>query len=301
MSLRDQSADRSPPSTALTTVLFDYSALTPADADWLRTQTAAVRFIARRSAEDVILLGKKFNEVRDRLGHGRWQRWVTAEFAWSYETARRFCRAATVFGAHVAVMGRFDPSALHVLSAPSAPAGAPELAVQNAEAGVQITQIKAREILGSCRSPTVTIEDVREVEVARRAVGLTESAGPEAPAAVCLPCDAFRAVVDSARSVRIVRYQDADNTQKYTATVYPDDDGAEIVDLTFDDLGELLVILAGREPTRVCGSKTCPHGGRPQGLYQYFTRNRSKMGGRSTACRDCERSRVRAAKKKAKG
>lgn len=289
--------------TALAVVHFNYSVLAPADQAWLRDQTAAIRFIARRGAEDVILLGRKFNEVRDRIGRGNWQRWLTAEFAWSYETARRFGRAASIFGAHASIIGRFDPSALYVLSSPSVSDAARELAVQNAEDGVHISQIKAREILNSCRPQKVTIEDTREVAAARQRVGLTEAAGPDAPAAICPCCTALQDLVNSSRSIRLGRHQDGENDLQYTMTVYADDDagdGPDVRDHVFDDVLELLLIAAGREPTRVCGSKTCQHGDQPQPLFRSFTRNRSKPEGRSTVCRDCERLRVKAAKKKAK-
>jgi hypothetical protein len=56
----------------------------------LAEHARAIHELAKRTREDIIAIGRHLTEAREHVGHGAWLDWITAEFGWSDQTARRF-------------------------------------------------------------------------------------------------------------------------------------------------------------------------------------------------------------------
>jgi hypothetical protein len=104
----------------------------------------AIRVLGRRTAQDVIEIGRRLSEAKEIAGHGRWLPWLEREFGWSDETARKFMRAADVVGDKFQQSWDLPVSALYLLAAPSTPDDVREQVVALTESGEQLSleQIK---------------------------------------------------------------------------------------------------------------------------------------------------------------
>jgi hypothetical protein len=125
-----------------------YSGLDLGLADWLRGRTAEVGEIFRRSAEGAVRVGQILREVKERLGHGRFQAWVASALPFSYPTAVRMMQVAEQFGSGQSYqIDRFAPSAAYLLAQPSTPPEARQKALEMAQAGRSVTLAAARELV----------------------------------------------------------------------------------------------------------------------------------------------------------
>lgn len=127
---------------------FDYAALDAETRIVVQQRTGEIRTIARRAASDIIEIGQKLSDVKDRLGHGRFGSWLEAEFAWQERTARSFMAVAEKFkSANIADLN-FAPTALYLLASSSVPDEARQEAVDRAAQGEHIGIGAARAIIG---------------------------------------------------------------------------------------------------------------------------------------------------------
>ncbi len=67
-------------------------------------------------------IGSRLIAVKDALGHGRFGRWLEAEFQWSEPTAERMMRVADTFKSVKLTDLNIGQSALYMLASPSTPA-----------------------------------------------------------------------------------------------------------------------------------------------------------------------------------
>lgn len=135
------------PTSASSTVrkLFDYDSLNAEDAVFVQQQTGAIRLLMKRSAQDIVEIGQRLIEVKQRLGHGRFGTWLGTEFEWTQETARRFMKVAKQFAQNPQIVD-FAPSALYLLAEPSTPESARKEALSRADSGESITYTAAKNI-----------------------------------------------------------------------------------------------------------------------------------------------------------
>lgn len=132
--------------------LFDYGALDPETRIVVQQRTGEIKSLMRRSAQDIIDIGLKLIEVKERLPHGNFGPWLKDEFGWSADTAQRFMLVAERFGeSEKPQIAAFAPSALYALAAPSTPGPARAEALERAAAGEEITHAAAKEIVGRHR------------------------------------------------------------------------------------------------------------------------------------------------------
>jgi len=125
---------------------FSYSALDAETRIVVQQKTSEIKSVMRRAAQDIIDIGAKLVEVKDRLGHGKFGEWLATEFQWSEDTAGNFMNVAKRFGDNPKI-SEFAPSALYLLSRPSTPESAREAAFARAAAGQQVTHSVAKEIV----------------------------------------------------------------------------------------------------------------------------------------------------------
>lgn len=73
---------------------FDYDVLSIDDAAWLRSQKQQVEGFWRDEIAAKIRIGQSLIEIKARIGHGNYEAWVEAEFAWGKATAKRWVNLA---------------------------------------------------------------------------------------------------------------------------------------------------------------------------------------------------------------
>ncbi len=123
--------------TAIQTNFFDYTALDAETRIVVQQRTTEIKALMKRAASDIIEIGQKLIEVKERLGHGNFGPWLKAEFDWHQNTAGNFMRVAEKFTNFVNLDG-IAPSALYLLAAPSTPESARIEAIARAEEGEPI-------------------------------------------------------------------------------------------------------------------------------------------------------------------
>jgi len=127
--------------------LFDYQALDAETRIVVQQRTGEIKALMKRTVSDIIEIGEKLIEVKERLGHGHFGGWLEAEFEWSERTARRYISVAETFKSDTVSDLRFDAKALYLLAAPSTPDEARAEAIERAEAGETITHARVKEIV----------------------------------------------------------------------------------------------------------------------------------------------------------
>jgi hypothetical protein len=66
---------------------FDYGGLSQADVEVIRSAETAIRQHVRRQIDEAIATGRELTRVKGILGHGRFGKWVEANFKFSTRTA----------------------------------------------------------------------------------------------------------------------------------------------------------------------------------------------------------------------
>ena len=115
--------------------LFDYSALAPDVAREAMATAERIKLRLRRTAEDLVEIGRELTEQKARLGHGNFLPWIEAEFGMSYQSANKFMLVFEKFGKSP-IIGDFKPTVLSLLA--SAPEPAITAVTARAEAGEKI-------------------------------------------------------------------------------------------------------------------------------------------------------------------
>ena len=108
---------------------FDYLHLDSQTRTIIRQRTSEIKDLMRLTAENIINIGHKLTEVKEKLGHGSFQNWLRSEFEWSEQTARQFMQvyrwSETIENKNF-VFSQLATSALYLLAAPSTPIEARE-------------------------------------------------------------------------------------------------------------------------------------------------------------------------------
>ena len=103
---------------------FEYTRLDNKTKAIVCQRTSEIKELMRLTAENIINIGQKLIEVKDRLGHGSFQSWLKSEFEWSEQTARQFMQvyrwSETIENKNF-VFSQLATSALYLLAAPSTP------------------------------------------------------------------------------------------------------------------------------------------------------------------------------------
>jgi hypothetical protein len=126
--------------------LFDYATLNLETRVIVQQRTVEIKSLMKRAAQDIIEIGQKLIEVKAKLKHGYFGKWLDAEFGWSDETALRFMRVARNF-TEIPHGVEFEAKALYLLAASSTPDFAREEAISRSETGETISYSTAKEIV----------------------------------------------------------------------------------------------------------------------------------------------------------
>jgi hypothetical protein len=113
----------------------------------VQQRTGEIKALMRRTAQDIVEIGQKLIEVKDRLEHGLFLSWLRVEFEWSVSAAYKFMQVAERFKFVNFTNLQFAPAALYLLAAPSTPKSAYEEALLRAVDGERVTHCVAKEII----------------------------------------------------------------------------------------------------------------------------------------------------------
>jgi hypothetical protein len=126
--------------------IFDYQSLDAETRIVVQQRPGEIKALVRRSAQDIIEIGQKLIEVKERLPHGQFGPWLDTEFGWKTTTAWNFIQVAIKFS-NFEDLDQFAPSALYLLAAPSTPDEARQEALDRAAQGETITHATAKQIV----------------------------------------------------------------------------------------------------------------------------------------------------------
>lgn len=121
-----------------TPALFEYAGLAADDELEARAAAERIRTRMRRTAEDIVEIGRDLIAVKERLGHGRFGDWLQAEFEMGPASAARFMQVAERFGKSTTMIN-LPPTVIYALAAPSTPDEVVTKATEKAAAGETVT------------------------------------------------------------------------------------------------------------------------------------------------------------------
>jgi len=125
--------------------LFDYSALAPDLQVEVKTATERIKLRMKRTAEDIIEIGKDLIAIKEKLPHGAFLPWIASEFEMSQRTASNFMQTAERFGDKLANFANLKPAAIYELASSSTPDEVVEKVIKKAGSGEKVTakEVKA--------------------------------------------------------------------------------------------------------------------------------------------------------------
>lgn len=261
---------------------FDYSALTPATADWLRTRRDTLRTRIVGATAQLIEIGTILLDVRQRLGRKRFKRWLETETPFSRMKSQRLMQVAEVFRESVtpgsAQIEHFQPSALYLLAWPGVPVAARQEAMTRVQAGRTVTHAEAKRLIAAHRparpgtypdGPRMPIRP--DQQPARNSVERA-AAYWERLVRLLRECD----------TVHLSRVPDADADDTFQMTAYPAEPAEPVRHGVRADLGWLVSAMIGEEPHRVC--PRCEE----DKLLSGYSADINNADGRTRYCRSCE-------------
>ncbi|HOC00007.1 MAG TPA: DUF3102 domain-containing protein [Verrucomicrobiota bacterium] len=112
---------------------FDYDALPKKDIQFVKQTTREVNLLLERSTGDIIAIGHKLIEMKNRLGHGHWRSWLLTQWPLDISLANRWMNVARKCGQfpHLEI----PRSTLYLLAANSTPDTLRDEFVRRVEAG----------------------------------------------------------------------------------------------------------------------------------------------------------------------
>ena len=118
----------------------------------LRVHARAIQRLGRRVIADVVEIGRRLNDAKNRLGHGKFLTWLVAEFGWSERTAENFMRVYDLYRKSEKFADLQVPiSALYLLAAPSTPDKALEEVATRIGNGNDVSLAEVKDIIDKSR------------------------------------------------------------------------------------------------------------------------------------------------------
>lgn len=177
--------------------LFDYQSLDAESRIIIQQRTGEIKTLAKRVATDIVDIGGKLVEVKDRLGgNGKFTSWLQSELGWSERTAYNFIGVYEKFGTANFAIENVAPSALYLLVAPGTPEPARQAAMEMANQGERVTHKTAKAIVDAAKEAepkTPALFDLTEEEAdeqdrktAARLDELEQQPLPDSEVGVCI-------------------------------------------------------------------------------------------------------------------
>lgn len=127
--------------------IFDYAALDSETRIVVQQKTGEIKTLMRRAAQDIIDIGRHLIEIKERLGHGNFGKWLSIEFGWSESLALKMMQVSRSFKSVTVTDLEIGAKALYLLAAPSTPESAREEAIELAQSGQPVTHQIAKAIV----------------------------------------------------------------------------------------------------------------------------------------------------------
>ncbi len=168
--------------------LFSYAALPREDEAVVREAAERIKLRLRRTAEDIIEIGKDLIAVKERLPHGQFLPWLREEFDMSEHTARRFMGVAREYGDKTRIVRDLEPTALYELAAPSTPQAVRDQVEELIVDGQKVTVADIRRMKQEAKAAKEGAD-----ALASRNAELAAKANAKAPASPPVDIEAIRA------------------------------------------------------------------------------------------------------------
>lgn len=97
---------------------FDYSGLSSAV---VKEAEAAATRIRDRLRESILTTGAELLDIKEKLGHGKFGKWLNFHFGWRERTAQNYMNAATAFASSPKIIDMLPASTIYKLAARSTP------------------------------------------------------------------------------------------------------------------------------------------------------------------------------------
>lgn len=126
---------------------FSYDELDNETCFLVGQRTSEIKKLIHRSAQDIFDIGQKLIEVKEKLGHGRFTIWLSAEFNWSQSAAQKFMQVARQFKMVNFTDLNIATSALYLLASNTTSVAARQEALERAAQGEIINRSEAKSII----------------------------------------------------------------------------------------------------------------------------------------------------------
>jgi hypothetical protein len=101
---------------------------------------------------DIIEIGRRLADAKQRCGHGNWLPWLEREFGWEETTARRFMTVYDFAGKYGKLQDLNLPvSGLYALAAPSTPEEVRHAVIDRAASGETLTHAQVKAMIEDAR------------------------------------------------------------------------------------------------------------------------------------------------------
>ena len=142
---------------------FDYASISYEDGLALRRSAEEVRTLVKRTAENIVSVGRHLSDAKKRLARGYWLPWLKKEFSWTDRTAENYIRVFEWYRRAEAkieaeLLQSFDITAIYELSGRLTPAAVTDKAIEKAKASVHVTKAVVKDL--KSKAPPRVIEAV---------------------------------------------------------------------------------------------------------------------------------------------
>ena len=138
---------------------FEYGALDAETATEARAAADRIRKILKYTTAGLIEAGQRLMAIKNRLPHGQFIAWVSAEFGMSDRTARLYMRAAEFAAGKTETVSVLQPTTIYALAAPSTPDRVKMGVVQRLENGEAVTDREVKQLINSARQETKEVAE----------------------------------------------------------------------------------------------------------------------------------------------
>jgi len=168
---------------------FDYTELDSETRAAIQQNTTEIKSLMRRTSQDIIHIGQKLRAVKQQLEHGRFRKWLKAEFDWSVSASTKFIQVSEQFKCVNFTHLNIANSALYLLAAPSTPEAARQEALRRASSGETITYSKAKVITQQYKKVVQSEPESVTIDIEAKSLGTDSSLAvtfTEQPASVSI-------------------------------------------------------------------------------------------------------------------
>ena len=131
---------------------FTYSDLPALVAAEVEAATTRIKDRLTRQVKDIIETGRDLIEVKSKLPHGQFERWLAQEFGMTDRSARRFMQAANWAEGKSDTVSVLTPTTVYLLSAKSTPDIVHEQVVERIAMGLPAESEMARHLIKEAKS-----------------------------------------------------------------------------------------------------------------------------------------------------